>query len=326
MDQVCRLFMKRECRKSPDDCKFIHDYDLCRDLFFGKCKFGDNCKYYHGGDRNQWLDTKDKNADKTKKHYDNDSESKNDHKDNGYNKRRDNNKTHGGRKKKNTTNFNPDHTPPDLRVYVCDGQNKKFSHPSGTDVKIMDERDVILISNMFNDYKPLDIYKRLLDEINKTGDFDDLWALWHGDNHLIANDKSHIKWKKQCPTFNMVLERMANYFDMDVKATRFNWYRNSDEWKPYHHDAAAIDDKKARTQNLTVSVSFGEPRDIAFQHAKTGSTVCFPLGDGFLYTFASLVNVQWKHGVPQVHPDDAHDKGRISIVMWGWSTQKMTKN
>ena len=33
---------------------------------------------------------------------------------------------------------------------------------------------------------------------------------------------------------------MTEYFKMDVKATRFNWYRNSSEWKPFHHDAAAV--------------------------------------------------------------------------------------
>ena len=27
---------------------------------------------------------------------------------------------------------------------------------------------------------------------------------------------------------------------MTVEATRFNWYTDSSNWKPYHHDAAAI--------------------------------------------------------------------------------------
>jgi hypothetical protein len=41
---------------------------------------------------------------------------------------------------------------------------------------------------------------------------------------------------------------------MDIKATRFNWYRNSDHWKPFHHDAAAVKPEKALTQNFTVAV------------------------------------------------------------------------
>ena len=38
----------------------------------------------------------------------------------------------------------------------------------------------------------------------------------------------------------MVLEKIVDFFKMDVKATRFNWYRDSNDWKPYHHDAAAV--------------------------------------------------------------------------------------
>ena len=61
---------------------------------------------------------------------------------------------------------------------------------------------------------------------------------------------------------------MARYFDMDVQATRFNWYRDSSEWKPFHHDAAAMKEKFARTQNFTLAVSFGAEREAAFEHAK----------------------------------------------------------
>ena len=61
---------------------------------------------------------------------------------------------------------------------------------------------------------------------------------------------------------------MAAYFDMDVKATRLNWYRDSSEWKPFHHDAAAMKEKFARTQNFTLGVSFGAERDAAFEHAQ----------------------------------------------------------
>ena len=85
-------------------------------------------------------------------------------------------------------------------------------------------------------------------------------------NFFVADDKRH--WKEKCPTFNYVVEKMAGYFDMDVQATRFNWYRDSSEWKPFHHDAAAMKEKFARTQNFTLAVSFGAEREAAFEHAK----------------------------------------------------------
>ena len=59
---------------------------------------------------------------------------------------------------------------------------------------------------------------------------------------LLSRNKADdgTNWKKACPTFNMVLEKIVDFFKMDVKATRFNWYRDSNDWKPYHHDAAAV--------------------------------------------------------------------------------------
>ena len=37
---------------------------------------------------------------------------------------------------------------------------------------------------------------------------------------------------------------------MDVQATRLNWYRDSSEWKPFHHDAAAL--KPDKVYNILV--------------------------------------------------------------------------
>ncbi len=48
-----------------------------------------------------------------------------------------------------------------------------------------------------------------------------------------------------------------------------NWYRSTAEWKPFHHDAAAMKPAMAEKQNFTVAVSFGGERDAAFEHAQT---------------------------------------------------------
>jgi cold shock CspA family protein len=215
--------------------------------------------------------------------------------------------------KKNTESFEPDHTPPDLRVYVEDG--KKDIYP-----RHYDERDVVLINNMFSEFKPNEIYDKLLEEIKTTGSEEEIWKLWHGDTHYIADDR-RPGWKEKCPTFSMVVDRIAKYFEMDVKATRFNWYRDSQEWKPFHHDAAAVDPKKAKTQNLTVGISFGSVRDVAFQHAKARTVVSMPLSDGMIYTFGNKVNIDWRHGIPQIVKPTENDKGRISVILWGKNKQ-----
>lgn len=219
------------------------------------------------------------------------------------------------KKPKNTESFEPDHSPPDLRVYVEDGT--KDIYPRN-----YDERDVVLISNMFNDFKAFEMYDKLLEEIKTTGSEEEVWKLWHGDTHYIADDR-RPGWKEKCPTFCMVVDRVAKYFEMDVKATRFNWYRDASEWKPYHHDAAAIDPKKAKNQNLTVGISFGSVRDAAFQHAKDRTVVSIPLSDGMIYTFGNKVNLDWRHGIPQIQNPKETDKGRISVILWGKNSQDL---
>ena len=107
-------------------------------------------------------------------------------------------------------------------------------------------RDVIVVNDLFGDQSDLSIYDDLLAELRDSGVAESqLWQLWHGDSHVIADDKR--KWKQNCPTFAKVIKKLEEYFEMDVKATRLNWYRDSREWKPFHHDAAAVKVKLNRT-------------------------------------------------------------------------------
>ena len=104
---------------------------------------------------------------------------------------------------------------------------------------------------------------------------------------------------------------------MKSVGTRFNWYTNSADWKPFHHDSAAFNPQRARNQNITVGVSFGQTRELAFLNAKTGDKIYFPQTNGMLFSFGRDVNINWKHGVNAL-PEDEHDgKGRISIILWG---------
>jgi hypothetical protein len=220
-----------------------------------------------------------------------------------------NNRNHHNKPKiRNTVDFKPDHTPAEMRVLVASGHSQRKYHREIT------SRDVIVVSDLFCKPEDKTIYQNLLKEAE--GNKHHEWKLWHGDNHLIADDRT--RRNQSYPTFDMIINTIKEFFSMDVHATRFNWFRDTKDWKPYHHDAAAIKPEKAAVQNITVAVSFGTEREIAFQHAKTGSTVSFPLPNGTLYTFSNDVNVIWRHGVPQVPPEKQINEGRISIVAWGW--------
>jgi len=199
------------------------------------------------------------------------------------------------RSHKNTESFTPSHKPSDMRVVI--------------DLVSFQSNDVFLIKDLFPDIT----YEMLLEEMNK-----DVFKLWHGDSHLIADD--HQGWKQSCYNFNIVIERLTSYFKMDVKATRFNLYRDNTDWKPFHHDAAAIDPEKAKTQNMTIGVSFGQTRSACFEHAKTKTTVELPLSNGSVYGFGSKLNMEWRHGILQ--ETEKNNNGRISIILWGWVDEK----
>eukprot|EP00092_Neocalanus_flemingeri_P077963 GFUD01096892.1.p1 GENE.GFUD01096892.1~~GFUD01096892.1.p1 ORF type:complete len:421 (-),score=79.06 GFUD01096892.1:209-1471(-) len=217
------------------------------------------------------------------------------------------------RPKKNTENFNPSYEAPPMRVVVAPPGLAKYNKQSTT-------RDVIIVNDLFGDQTDKTYYNKLLKEIKESGIPEhQMWKQWHGDSHLIADDKR--KWKESCPTFAIILDKIKNYFDMDIKATRLNWYRDTSEWKPFHHDAAAMKANMARTQNFTVAVSFGCERDVAFENAETKTVIAMPQPNGTVYTFGKDVNILWRHGILQVPPELQTDEGRISIVAWGWVPQ-----
>ena len=49
--------------------------------------------------------------------------------------------------------------------------------------------------------------------------------------------------------------------------------------------------------------------------------ISMPQPNGTIYTFGRDVNILWRHGIPQVPPEQHVDQGRISIIAWGWNEQ-----
>lgn len=229
---------------------------------------------------------------------------------------------------KNTESFTPNYIPMQMRVRASSYKEfERYPHK-------LAHNDAVIVNDMYFDYSRNEIYDLLLKQIHETRAYKNnpeigergLWMPWHGENHLIANDK--LNWKQDVPIFNKLMKRIEDFFDMDIKATRFNWYRDSKDWKPFHFDAAAVKPDKAKTQNLTIGVSFGAERDIAFEHADNRCTLAFPLIDGSVFGFCKEINCEWRHGIPQLHPDRRReikdkkkDEGRISIIAWGYAKQ-----
>jgi hypothetical protein len=208
---------------------------------------------------------------------------------------------------KNTETFKPiNKNDVDMRLIIHDTYNKTHFDEQLT------SKDVIIINNLFSDYAPLEIYTNLVNEIETCGIHEDsLLKPWHGDSHLIADDK--LEWKNNCPTFNMIIERVKLYFNMDVKATRFNWYKDTSQWKPFHFDQSFYDDN--HPQNFTVAISFGITREASFERdTKDKTKISIPISDGQCYAFCKKTNNLWRHGILQ--EPVIKQEGRISIICW----------
>lgn len=219
---------------------------------------------------------------------------------------------------KNTVCFEPMTRPVDLRI-VYDLNTEQLNTQ-------LTNRDLLLVPNVFSDFDKLELYNNLVSEIKLCEMTQpNLLKMWHGNDkiegtHLIADDK--LGWKHYAPTFKFILERLQYYFNVDIKATRFNWYQDTNQWKPFHFDAAAFDPKKRETQNITIALSLGGTRSTALEFAEknknnTQTTIAIPIADGEIYAFTNTTNDIWRHGILQ--EKEYKDEGRISIIIWGWT-------
>lgn len=89
---------------------------------------------------------------------------------------------------------------------------------------------------LFGDEDNWDLYYKLVEEIRDLQKTNERakWQSWHEGAHLISNDP------KGSPTFERVIDRLCEYFNIKKQSvgTRFNWYKDSSDWKPFHHDSA----------------------------------------------------------------------------------------
>jgi len=179
--------------------------------------------------------------------------------------------------------------------------------------------DVVIVPEFFCAENDWDIYYKLIEEMRSSqanGDRKAEWISWHEGAHLLSKNPTGSR------TYQEIINRMCDYFSIAPgnRGTRFNWYRDGADWKPFHHDSAAFNPERAKNQNTTIGVSFGESRELAFRHAKTGELIYFPQKNGMLFYFGRDANIIWQHGINALPEDDQTGKGRISIILWGLCT------
>jgi len=160
-----------------------------------------------------------------------------------------------------------------------------------------------------DDYETLERLANDLDECSSAEEEEEGMINW--SKHLKQENPEFSE------TFRTIVERMAEYFDVDVFATRLNFYRDGSDWKPYHHDSHAFG-ANGRKEDFTMGASFGAPRALSFLHESSASSFEFPQKNGGVFAFSSEVNAAMKHGVPQLSGQEQFAVNpRFSIIAWG---------
>jgi hypothetical protein len=143
-----------------------------------------------------------------------------------------------------------------------------------------------------------------------------------GPSHTQRWSK-HLKIEnpQDSPTFQMLIQQMADHFGVDVYATRLNVYTDETAWKPYHHDSHAF--ANGYKEDFTMGASFGSTRQLSFKHPETEQSFEFPQNNGDVFAFDTEVNKRFMHGVPKSRdPSDL----RISIIAWGKRRSSVNTN
>lgn len=191
----------------------------------------------------------------------------------------------------NTESFDPASTlvRPQMRVHVGSARGHRWK-------KELKHDDIVIVPEFFCAEDDWSMYYKLVEEMRalqaEGKGKDTAWIPWHEGCHLVT------KGPDESPTFKNVLKSAAEYFGIKLKSvgTRFNWYRDGKDWKPFHHDSAAFNPHRARNQNITVGLSFGDERELAFLHVDSGARYYFPQCNGAMFSFGRDVNINFKHG------------------------------
>lgn len=163
-------------------------------------------------------------------------------------------------KGRNTESFHAESTfvRPDLRVQIGSGRAEKYE-------KKLKHDDVVIVPELFGDEDDWTTYYQLVKELREIqeqeksdgkenennnnnnngggrrgrGPAKSEWIPWHEGAHLIS------KKPDDSPTYQRIIKRLCEYFDIDMNkpvGTRFNWYRDSNDWK-------------VRRQKLSITIS-----------------------------------------------------------------------
>lgn len=136
------------------------------------------------------------------------------------------------------------------------------------------------------------------------------------DESKIVNWSKHKKLEnpKDLPTFNEIINKLSKDFNIKISETRLNYYKDGQDYKPFHQDRNAFYNNK---NEYTLGASFGCPRKLDFKHIDSDKIFSFPQNNGDIFGFTTEINKLFMHGVPKSNSNYINNGERFSIIIWG---------
>ena len=147
--------------------------------------------------------------------------------------------------------------------------------------------------------------------------------------HLLSLLRDGMKWKKFLPSpksrlcvywehgdfreLDILLEgiivQIQQIFQVNIKGVFLNWYKNGQDYCPYHSDKYNCD---------VFTISLGQTRDLLIKYNGPGKAEKFTLNSGDLYYMSNEMQLTHKHSIP-IRKNVIGD--RISIVFFARKNQ-----
>ena len=118
----------------------------------------------------------------------------------------------------------------------------------------------IYLKNFFCKTNDKTLFNKLKEELNIN------------NNIIDWNKHSKCENPQISETFNMIVKKLSEHFNMEVVETRLNYYMDGNSYKTYHHDKNAFGDVN---ENFTVGASFGATRILDFKHTNSENSLVF---------------------------------------------------
>merc|ERR1740138_1953206 len=107
---------------------------------------------------------------------------------------------------------------------------------------------------------------------------------------------------KDSLAFRGMVARLLNTFGVYMVDCWVNLYRGGHDEKAFHFDNYF---DRSPLPTLTLGLSLGQTRDLAFRHEATGQIIRVPQRNGDIFAFDEPFNLHFKHGVPPMSRSQA---------------------